>query len=341
MQIQETAEQGAFRDRIAAAAGGRALSHATLQHLASHGALGVNVPEALGGAAQGVVAYALALAEVARVDAALAVTMAVTNMVSEVIARFGSPAQAQEFVPALVSGRYFGGAFALSEPGAGSDAAALSTRARKVDGRWRLTGQKVWITTGDQAGVLVVWARSGGEGARGISCFLVTDGFAAGKPEQKLGIRDSHTVALHFDDTPAELLGEEGCGFPIAMMALDGGRVGIAAQALGIARRARELCLAGGAPPELADAYMRCEAAWLLMLRAAWRKEVALPFSREAAMAKLFASEAANHMVRVALDLRGPEPALAKLLCDCRVTEIYEGTSEIQRLVIARKVLHD
>ena len=334
---------------------------AVIAGLARHGLLGINVPTALGGQQAGAVAYAMALREIAAVDAAVAVTMAVTNMVAETLARFGTPAQARRFVPPLVQGSMFAGAFALSEPGSGSDAAALTTRAVRAGDGWLLNGQKMWITSGDQAGVLVVWARTGEAGAAGISCFLVaqgTPGLSFGKPEEKMGLRASHTVAVAFQDVRLAadaVLGELGQGFKIAMTALDGGRIGIGSQATGIGHAALQLARAHvqqtsqGAPEQgamftLADMACALDAAWLLTLRAAVGKERGQRFTREAAMAKVFASESANQVVRQALQLMGEkgymeQAGVARLFRDCRVTQVYEGTSEIQRLVISREIL--
>lgn len=335
--------------------------------LGERGLLGVNIPGDYGGTDAGVVAYALALREIAHADASVAVTMAVTNMVGEVIHRFGSEAQRRRHLPKLTSGEYYGGAFALSEPGAGSDAAALSTRADPDGGGWRLNGEKMWISTGDRAGVYVVWARTGGRGAKGLSAFLVESGAAGlrpGKAEDKMGLRASHTVSLHLEDVrvgPEDLLDHEGGGFPIAMVALDGGRIGIGSQAVGVADAAHKLALAyarrtsdagrpmseqQGVQMQLADMATRMEAAWLLTLRAAAYKDAGQRFSRQAAMAKVMASETANWVVREAVQLMGAygymeTGGVARLLRDCRVTQIYEGTSEIQRLVIGRDVLQD
>src|SRR5947207_2455071 len=179
--------------------------------------------------------------EIAQACASTAVTMAVTNMVAESIVKFGTPEQKRRYVPELTSGRFAAGSFALSEPSGGSDAAALRTSARRDRNRWVLTGEKQWITSGDRAGVIIVWARTQpGSGSRGISAFLVEGGqpgLRVGKHEQKMGLRASTTVSLSFEDMRlrgGQLLGEEGHGFPIAMAALDGGRISIAAQAGGV-----------------------------------------------------------------------------------------------------------
>jgi len=336
-----------------------------LQGLADLGLLGVNVPAALGGAEAGVVAYSLAMTEIARACASTAVTMAVTNMVAEVIARFGSEAQRLHHVPRLTSGEHVAGAFALSEPEAGSDPGSMRTTAERVSGGWLLRGQKQWITSASRAGVMVVWARTGGAGTRGISTFLVergTPGLKPGKHEDKLGLRASETVPLTFDDCliPEDaLLGELNQGFRVAMMALDGGRIGIASQAIGIAQAALDEAAAYARERKqfgrpigdfqaiqwmLADSRTELDAARLLTLRAASLKETARPFTREASMAKLYASEAANRICNRAVQIHGGygyvrDFAAERHLRDVRATTIYEGTSEIQRIVIARAVL--
>jgi alkylation response protein AidB-like acyl-CoA dehydrogenase len=289
----------------------------------------------------------------------------VSSMVAEVIAKFGTPAQQQAYVPRLVSGEFAGGSFALSEPACGSDPGSMTTRAQRQGDSWIINGEKMWITTGDQAGVHIVWARSSGPGTKGISCFLVdkdTPGLTAGKPEEKMGLLASHTVALSFADVRvphSAMLGQEGQGFKIAMTALDGGRLGVASQALGIGTAALELAKAYVQKPrptgkpladqqgiqfKLADMATELDAGFLLNLRAAWRKEKGLSFTREAAMAKVFATESSNRAVRQAVQILGSDGTLeengvARLFRDCRVTQIYEGTSEIQRLVIAREEL--
>lgn len=341
------------------------LDVSVLRGLADLGLVGVNVPSALGGADAGVVAYALSIAEVARGCASTAVTLAVSNMVAEVIAAFGNDEQRTRYVPRLCSGELVAGAFGLSEPDAGSDPGAMRTTATRDGDHYAIDGQKQWISSGDIAGVFVVWARTGGEGTRGISAFLVdagTPGFSIGRREDKHGLRASSTVGLTFDRcrVPASaLLGELGGGFRIAMTALDGGRIGIAAQALGIAEAAFAAGLeyamqrqAFGHPIAdfqaiqwmLADSRTELDAAWLLLLRAACRKEARVSFSREAAMAKLFATEAAGRACDRALQIHGGfgytrEYPVERYCRDVRATRIYEGTSEIQRIVIARSEL--
>ncbi|HUU02090.1 MAG TPA: acyl-CoA dehydrogenase family protein [Myxococcota bacterium] len=336
-----------------------------LAQMAGLGLMGVNVPEKWGGVEAGVLAYALAMMEIARACASTAVTMAVTNMVAEIICKFGSVEQIGRHVPRLTSGEYVAGAFALSEPHCGSDATALKTSARRTDDGWLLNGTKQFITSGSHAGVIVCWARTGEQGARGISAFLVpkdTPGLSAGPEEKKMGLMASNTVSLIFEDArlpPDALLGEENHGFPIAMVALDGGRIGVASQAVGIAQAALEQAVgysqdrnAFGKPLSehqaiqwmIADSATELDAARLLVFRASDLKSRQKPFTREAAMAKLFATEAANRICARSFQIHGgygyiKDYPIERLVRDSRVTTIYEGTSEIQRLVIARSML--
>jgi alkylation response protein AidB-like acyl-CoA dehydrogenase len=247
------------------------------------------------------------------------------------------------------------GCFGLTEPNHGSDPGSMRTTATRDGDGWVIRGAKQWITSGDIAGVFVVWARTGGTGTAGISCFLVeggAPGLRVGRHEDKMGLRGSTTVPLEFDDVRVgadAMLGAEGGGFRIAMMALDGGRIGIGAQATGIATAA--LALAASKAPRtaaadalVADARADVDAAWLLVQRAAWLKEAGRPFSAEAATAKVFASEAGWRVTNRAIEALGPGgdvDALAaqRHLRDVRVTMIYEGTSEVQRIVIARSLL--
>jgi alkylation response protein AidB-like acyl-CoA dehydrogenase len=338
-----------------------------LRGLAELGLMAINVPTELGGSGAGVVAAALALQEVARACASTAVMMSVANMVGETIAKFGTDAQKQRHLPKLAGGEYAMGSFALSEPDAGSDPGGMRTTARRDGNEWVLDGAKQWITGGTYAGVYIVWARTAGPetGAKGISCFLVeggAKGLKVGRPEDKMGIRGSDTVPLEFDGcrVPADsLFGQENGGFKIAMMALDGGRIGISSQALGIARAALAESVAYakdrkafGVPIaqhqaiawKLADMHVQIEAAQLMCMRAAWLKEQGQPFSLQASMSKLYASEMAVRVCNEAVQIHGGygyirEYAAERHLRDARVTMIYEGTSEIQRLVIARGVL--
>jgi alkylation response protein AidB-like acyl-CoA dehydrogenase len=340
-----------------------------MKGLAELGLLAVNVPEEHGGAGAGVVSYALAMQEVARACASCAVTMAVTNMVGEVIAAFGTDEQRKRYCVGLANGSLVAGSFGLSETGAGSDPGGMRTTAKDDGDEWVLDGEKMWITSGAHAGVIVVWTRTGDAsthpGTRGISCFLVekdTPGLKVGRAEDKMGLRGSNTVALSFEGCripKSALLGEINGGFRIAMMALDGGRIGISSQAIGIARAALEesvryaqdrkqfdkpIAEFQATQWKLANMKMELDAANLLAMRAAWLKEQKKPFSREASMAKLFASEAANRIVNHAVQIHGGygyirEFAAERHLRDARVTTIYEGTSEVQRIVIARSLL--
>ncbi|MGA9522531.1 MAG: acyl-CoA dehydrogenase family protein [Myxococcaceae bacterium] len=328
------------------------------------GLLGVNIPASLGGAEAGVVSYSLSIMEIAAACAATSVGMAVTNMCAELINQFGTDAQRQKYVTRLVSGEAIAGAFGLSEPHAGSDAGALRTTAVRKGDKWVINGSKQWITSGAYAGVMVVWARTSGTGNKGLSCFIVeggTPGLIVGKPEDKMGLRASNTVPLTFEnlEVPAEnLLAKEGDGFKLAMTALDGGRIGIASQACGVARAALEASIqyakdrkAFGQPIGdfqalrwfIANMKTELAAAELLTLRAAVLKEQKKPFTREASMAKLYASEMAQRACDKAVQIHGgygyiDEFPVERYLRDARVQTIYEGTSEIQRFVIAREI---
>ena len=319
-----------------------------LRRLAEAGLMGVNVSQTFGGREAGVIAYSLAVTEVSAADPAVAVTMCVNNMVAEVLEAFADDAVKADHIPRMTSGEINSGSFCLSEAGAGSDPQGMKTRATPVDGGWRISGSKAWITSGAHAGVYVVWAKTDER----ISAFLVdptTEGVSWGKPEDKMGQHASNTVSVSFDDVfvPEDaLLGELGEGFKIAMMALDGGRIGIASQALGIARAA--LAFADEAsldPMRRATLEAEYEAARLLTLRAAWLKERGgMRFTREASMAKMRASELATTVCTELMCAVGPDAfesghPLDKLRRDARVTRIYEGTNEIQRIVIAREVL--
>jgi alkylation response protein AidB-like acyl-CoA dehydrogenase len=372
--IQKTARDYAVRVLAPAAAEideSERFPTAELAGLAALGLMGVNVPATLGGAEAGPVAFALAMIEVAQGCASTAVTVAVTNMVAEIIARFGNDEQRAQYVPRLTSGEFVSGSFALSEPGAGSDPAGLETSATPAGDGYALNGSKAWVTSGQHSGVIIVWARTAAReerpGARGLSCFLVekgTPGMNVGRAERKMGLRGSNTVSIAFEDcrVPASaLLGELHRGFEIAMRALDGGRISVAAQAIGIAEAA--LAEASAYAKErhqfghpiadfqaiqwmLADSRTEIDAARLLCLRAARLKQDGVTFTREASMAKVFASEAAGRVCDRALQIHGGngfvrDYAAERHVRDVRVTRIYEGTSEIQRMVIARSVLRD
>ena len=335
-----------------------------LKRLADLGLLGMLVPASHGGSETGTVAYAIALAEIAGGCASTAVGMAVTNMVGETISRLGTEEQRRRFLPALTSGKA-AGAFALTEPSAGSDAFGISTSAVPDGDTYVLNGSKAFITNGSYAGVAIVMAVTEKEPKKRISAFLVepgAPGFSVGKPEHKLGLTGSDTVSLSFDDcrVPKQnLLGEEGGGFRIAMAALDGGRIAIAAQAIGIARAALDAATSYarerrqfGQPLSafqaiqwmIADSATELDGAELLALRAAYRKDKGDPFTREASVAKVFASEAAYRACHRAVQIFGGygyirEYPVERHLRDIKVTSIYEGTSEVQRIVIARDLL--
>lgn len=335
-----------------------------LRQLASLGLLGMLYPAEYGGSGAGAVAYNIALREVASACASTGVSMAVTNMVGETIHRFGSEEQRRDYLPGLASYGIGLGAFALTEPQAGSDASALRTTAVRDGNDYLLNGSKAFITNGGYAGVTIVMALTRKEPRR-IAAFLVergTKGFIVGRPERKLGLKGSNTVALTFEDCriPAgRMLGEDGAGFRIAMSALDGGRIGIASQAIGIARAAlatatsyakerrqfgRPIAEFQAVQRLLADSATELDAAQLLAYRAARLKETAAPYTREASMAKLFATEAGNRACHRAVQVLGGygyirEYPVERHLRDVRVTTIYEGTSEVQRIVISRGLL--
>ncbi|NMW23993.1 acyl-CoA dehydrogenase [Rhodanobacter denitrificans] len=339
-----------------------------IREMGQLGLMGIEVPEEYGGAGMDPVAYVLAMIEIAAADAATATVMSVNNsLFCNGILKHGNEEQKQKFVRAIATGEAIG-AYALTEPQSGSDASAMHTRATKnANGDWVINGKKSWITSGPVARYIVLFAISTpGIGAKGVSAFIVDTqlpGFHAGKTEPKLGIRASATCEIEFTDyvLPKEnLLGDEGKGFSIAMGVLDAGRIGIASQAVGIARAAYEATLqwsrdrkAFGQPigtfqmtqSKIADMKCKLDAATLLTLRAAWTKgeteKSGGRFGTEAAVAKLTASEAAMWISHQAVQIHGgmgysKEMPLERYFRDAKITEIYEGTSEIQRLVIAR-----
>jgi alkylation response protein AidB-like acyl-CoA dehydrogenase len=334
-----------------------------LKILAQHGLMGIKISKEFGGLGAGMVAHVAAIRELAAVCPSTAVTLAVTNMVADMIEKFGTADQKQRYIGPIVDGSYPAAAFALSETGAGSDAASLRTRAVKVDGGWQISGSKMWITSGDRAGVVLVMAKTDPDkGARGITAFLVEPswpGFEVGRHEEKLGLRGSSTVSLNFSEMvvpDSAQLGNLGQGFEIAMVALDGGRCGIGAQALGMgyavlaatakalnerAALDKQLGLDQNAQFRLADMATELDAAWLLVVRAAWLRDTGKKMTREAAMAKVVATEAGDSACKIALQILGvaaldARHPVSRALRDVRVSRIYEGTSEIQRLVVAR-----
>jgi butyryl-CoA dehydrogenase len=337
--------------------------------LGETGLLGILVPEAWGGAGMDALSYVLALEEIARACASTAVVMSVqSSLVSAPILAAGTDAQRARVLPDLAAGRQIG-CFALSEPEAGSDAKALRTRAtRAADGAWILNGTKNFITNAPVADLAIVFASTDpAKRSRGITAFLVpTDnpGLKIGPPDDKLGIRGAPSAQIFLTDcavTDDARLGPEGDGFKIALRALDGGRIGIAAQAVGIARAAFEDATAYarerktfGQPIaehqaiqfKLADMRTEIDAARMLLWRAAVKKDGGHPYATFASMAKLFASEVANRAAKEAVQIFGGYGYLADFPAerhfrDAKITEIYEGTSEIQRLVIASALLKD
>ncbi|MPS34570.1 MAG: acyl-CoA dehydrogenase [Stenotrophomonas sp.] len=332
--------------------------------LGENGLMGIEVPVEYGGAGMDPVSSVLAIIEVSAADAAHATIMSVNNsLFCNAVLSHGSEEQKQLYVRAIAEGREIG-AFALTESQSGSDATAMRCHAvKQADGSYVINGQKSWITSGPVARYIVLFAMTDpSQGARGITAFMIDTtrpGFGRGKTEPKLGVRASATCEIEFQDYVAraeDVIGAEGQGFKIAMSLLDSGRIGIAAQAVGIARAAYEASLAYvrerksfGAPigsfqmiqAKIADMKCKLDAALLLTLRAAWTKAQGKRFSTEAAVAKLTASEAAMWIAHQAVQIHGgmgysKEMPLERYFRDAKITEIYEGTSEIQRLVIAR-----
>ena len=346
----ERMEQGEFPSEI-------------LQKMGELGLMGTTAPESLGGSEMDFTSYIIAINELSKVSAVVGVILSVhTSVGTNPIIYFGNDAQKQKYVPKLASGEYLG-AFCLTEPGAGSDAGSLKSRAVKDGDNYIINGSKVFITNGGEADVYIVFASTNPElGSRGISAFIVekgTPGLVIGKDEHKMGLHGSRTVQLTFENmvVPADnLLGAEGNGFRIAMSNLDVGRIGIAAQALGIAeaaleaatRYAKERVQFGkpivanqGVAFKLADMATAVEAARLLVYRAANLRTQGLPCGKEASMAKLFASKTAVDVAIDAVQIFGgygytKDYPVERYFRDAKVTEIYEGTSEIQRIVIGK-----
>ena len=338
-----------------------------IKKLGALGLMGMCVPPEFGGSGMDLLSYGIAVEEISKSWASLAVAMSVQNsLVCAPILRFGSAAQKQKYLPLLAAGKRLG-CYALTEPSSGSDAGSIQTRAKKVGDDFVLSGNKIFTTNGNRADLAIVYAVTDpARGKRGISAFIVeknSPGFVVGKLEDKLGLRSSDTASLIFEDcrVPGEnLLGAEGEGFRIALATLDAGRIGIAAQAVGIAQGCLEESVAYaqqrrqfGRPIAefeaiqwmLADMATEIDAARLLTYRAAWLAQQQRRFTKEAAMAKLFASEAANRVAYKAIQIFGgygytKEFAVERFFRDARITTLYEGTSEIQRLVIARRLMH-
>ena len=367
--ITELEPIAAQLDRNEDSAKNRQLFLANLQKLAELGFMGLNVNADYGGTDAGVVSFSLAITEIARACASTAVTMSVTNMVGEVIQSVANEEQKQQYLPKLLSGDYAAGSFCLSEQGAGSDPAAMKSKAVKEGDSWVVNGTKAWITSAEYAGIFVVWAVTDPDAAsgKGISCFLVeadTPGITVGKAEQKMGQHASSTNMVSFDNCripSSALMGELNDGFRIAVAELAGGRIGIGSLALGIGFAAmdyarqyttereqfsRSLASFQGLQWMMADAYTQLEASRLLLMNAAYLKDSGKPFNKAAAMAKLHATETGNKVCYTAQQLLGgmgyiQDCPLERFARDVRVTSVYEGTSEIQRIIIARELLND
>ncbi|WP_163527456.1 acyl-CoA dehydrogenase [Halobacillus ihumii] len=340
-----------------------------IQRMGELGLMGIPIPEQYGGAEMDYTSYIIAIHEIAKVSATLGVILSVhTSVGTNPILYFGTEEQKQKYIPKLASGEYLG-AFALTEPSAGSDAGSLKTRAEKQGDHYLLNGSKVFITNGGEADTFIVFARTNRDEQRGngVSAFIVerdTPGFSIGKAEKKMGLHGSSTVSLNFDQckVPAsQLLGEEGAGFKIALANLNVGRIGIAAQSLGIAEAALEHAVAyakereqfgksiakhQGISFKLADMATDVEAAKLLVYQAATLEAAGEKCGKQASMAKLFASKAAVNTAIEAVQVHGgygytEDYAVERFFRDAKVCEIYEGTSEIQRIVIGNHLLKD
>jgi alkylation response protein AidB-like acyl-CoA dehydrogenase len=370
--IQDTARKFAQTELEPVAArldqdGDQAAFLRNLKKLAELGCMGLNIKEEYGGAQAGMVAFSLAITEIARACASTAVTVSVNNLVCDVIQAVGSEAQKNAYIPKICSGEFVAGSFALTEPGAGSDPAAMTTSAVLDGSDWVLNGTKRFITSAPYAGVLVVWAvtdKSASKG-KGISCFLVeagTKGLIVGRAEEKMGQHASATNEVIFEECriPKEaLMGNLNGGLQVAVGELTGGRIGIGSLALGIGLAAMDYATRYAQERVqfdqkitkfqaiqwmIADSYTELEAARLLLMQAAFRAEQLQPFAKEAAMAKMFATEAANRACYAALQMAGgygysKEFPLERYARDARVTSIYEGTNEIQRTIIAKEIL--
>ncbi|WP_419176278.1 acyl-CoA dehydrogenase family protein [Desulfosediminicola sp.] len=343
--------------------------HANLKKLAELGLMGLNVNDEYGGSEAGVVAFSIALTEIARACSSTAVTVSVNNMVNEVIQALGSEEQKQKYIRRICDGEYLAGAFALTEPGAGSDPAGMTTRAVRDGDEWVLNGSKIFITSGNCAGVFVVWAVTdpAAPKGKGISLFLVeadTEGLVVGKKEEKMGQNASATNEILFQNcrVPADaMMGKENDGFRVAVTELAGGRIGIGSLALGIGLAAMDVATTYSLERKqfgklisefqaiqwkISDMYTALEASRLLLMNAAYKKEQGRSFAKEASMAKLFASETANKACYEAMQILGGygytrDYPIERYTRDARITTIYEGTSEIQRVIIAREILSE
>ena len=340
---------------------------ANLKKLAELGFMGLNIKEEYGGSETGVVSFSVAMTEIARACASTAVTVSVNNMVCEVIQAIGSEEQKTAYIPKICSGEYAAGSFGLTENCAGSDPSGMATTAVKDGDSYVLNGSKIFITSAPYAGVFVVWAVTDKEApkGKGISCFLVengTPGLSIGKEEHKMGQHASATNEITFDNcrVPASaMMGKPNDGFRIAVAELAGGRIGIGSLGLGIGLAAMDYATRYANERHqfsqkisnfqaiqwmIADSYTELEAARLLLMNAAFRKEQGRPFAKEASMAKVYATESANRACYNALQMLGGygytnDFPIERFARDARITTIYEGTSEIQRLIISREIL--
>lgn len=372
--IQDTARDFAKNELEPVAAeldrgGDRAPLMANLKKLAELGFMGLNVKEQYGGTEAGVIAFSLAITEIARVCASTAVTVSVNNMVCEVIQAIGTEEQKLAYIPKICSGEYAAGGFGLTEPCAGSDPSGMVTQAVRDGDHYVLNGSKIFITSAPYAGVFVVWAVTDKEApkGKGISCFLIeagTPGLIIGKEEKKMGQHASATNELIFDNcrVPASaMMGKLNDGFRIAVAELTGGRIGIGSLGLGLGLAAMDFATKYSTERVqfgqkisnfqalqwmIADGYTELEAARLLLMNAAWRKENGKSFAKEASMAKLFATESANKACYKAMQMLGGygytnDYPIERFTRDARITAIYEGTSEVQRLIISREILRN
>ena len=340
--------------------------HETLKRMGELGLMGIAVPERWGGSGADTVAYVVALEEISKACASHAVVMSVNNsLYGDPVLKFGTDAQRERFLTPVAAGHVHG-CFALTEPQAGSDASNQNTTARRDGDHYVVTGRKLFITTGREASFALVFAQTDrAQGHRGITALVVekgTPGFSVSKVEDKLGLRASDTAELVFDECRVPVtnrIGEEGQGFRIALTAIDGGRIGIATQAVGIAAGAYERALAYARERKafgvtigehqmvqwmLADMTTAIDGARLLALKAASLKDAGRPFTRESSMAKLFAAEMAMKVTTDAIQVHGgygfiKDYEVERYFRDAKITAIYEGTSQIQKLVIAREVL--
>jgi alkylation response protein AidB-like acyl-CoA dehydrogenase len=339
-----------------------------IKQLGELGFMGIMVPEKWKGAGMDTVSYVLAIEEISRIDASAGVILSINNsLVCQIFLDWANEHQLKSYLTKLASGKWLG-AFSLSEPQSGSDAGNLRTFAEKSNGHYILNGIKNWVSNGISSDLVIVFAlTTKGIGHKGVSAFCVekgTPGLTTGKKEEKLGIRGSDTCELYFENckVPVEnLIQEEGSGFHIAMKTLDGGRIGIGAQAVGIAQASLDRALEyskerkqfgkpissfGAIKSKLAQMATNIEASRLLVLRAAALKDNHQPYTKEAAMGKLFASQTAMDAARECVQIFGgygymQEYGVERLMRDAKITQIYEGTSEIQELVIARTILEE